>query len=146
MKYKNNPLNIRYRECNNWQGQLSPKKGFCQFVSPYSGYRAAVILLNRYKKHGACTIRQIVSRWAPPSENNTDNYVSFVVSWMNDRVSVMFDFMNGVLYSEDSVISYREDAILLLFAMTVFEQGFYDSSMLNVLELAVVNNFVSDEV
>lgn len=146
MKYKNNPLNIRYRECNNWQGQLSPKKGFCEFKSLYYGYRAAVILLNRYKKNGVCTVRQIVSRWAPPSENNTDNYVSFVVSWMNDRIAVSLPFMNDFIYNENSVITYREDAIFLLFAMTVYEQGYYDSSVRNELELAVVNNFVSDEV
>ena len=43
------------------------------------GIRAACILLMRtYRKKGAKTIRQVVTRFAPPSENNTENYISFV--------------------------------------------------------------------
>jgi hypothetical protein len=36
-------------------------------------------------KHGLRTIRQIVSRWAPPTENNTNAYVRAVAAdtgWM----------------------------------------------------------------
>ena len=76
---KNNPLNIRYSIFNRWRGQSGSKRGFCEFTEMQYGIRAACILLMRtYRKKGAKTIRQVVTRFAPPSENNTENYISFV--------------------------------------------------------------------
>ncbi len=76
----NNPLNIR-RNGTAWKG-LSAKqsdKEFFTFDSPAWGYRAALITLRNYKRlHGLSTIREWVSRWAPPVENDTENYVNFV--------------------------------------------------------------------
>ncbi|MBP5572089.1 MAG: hypothetical protein J6X39_05420 [Bacteroidales bacterium] len=46
------------------------------------GIRAAFVLLHTYstKYHANC-IRDIISRWAPPSENDTDQYVRNVCKW-----------------------------------------------------------------
>ena len=75
----NNPLNIRHSIWNPWRGEAEPCRGFCQFVTLEYGVRAACITLMRsYRKRGLKTIRQVLERWAPPSENNTDNYISFV--------------------------------------------------------------------
>lgn len=36
-------------------------------------------LLKDYQnKHGLTTVREIISRWAPPSENDTENYIKFM--------------------------------------------------------------------
>ena len=48
------------------------------------GYRAAWKTLDSYWKHfkrlrQPFTVRAIISRWAPPSENNTDAYVTTVL-------------------------------------------------------------------
>ncbi len=77
----NNPLNIR-RSKDQWQG-LSKTQGdrsFCQFETLEYGWRAAFHLLTRtyYHKYRLYTIRGIVSRWAPPSENNTEAYIANV--------------------------------------------------------------------
>ena len=77
----NNPLNIR-RTADNWQG-LTPVQtdpAFFQFQSPEYGWRAAFRLLTRtyYCKYGLDTIRKIITRWAPPTENNTAAYISAV--------------------------------------------------------------------
>jgi len=77
----NNPLNIR-RSKDQWQG-LSKTQGdrsFCQFETLEYGWRAAFYLLTRtyYHKYRLYTIRGIVSRWAPPSENNTEAYIANV--------------------------------------------------------------------
>lgn len=77
----NNPLNIR-RSKDQWQG-LSKTQGdrsFCQFEALEYGWRAAFHLLTRtyYHKYRLYTIRGIVSRWAPPSENNTEAYIANV--------------------------------------------------------------------
>ena len=44
------------------------------------GWRAAFVILCRtyYGKYGLKTIRGIVSRWAPPKENNTEAYIRHV--------------------------------------------------------------------
>lgn len=76
----NNPLNIR-RTADKWQGLSSVQSdgAFFQFVSPEYGFRAAfkIIKNNWMKCH---TIHSIVSRWAPPTENNTASYIRVVSS------------------------------------------------------------------
>ena len=79
----NNPLNIR-RSRDKWKG-MAPKQtdpAFVQFQTMAYGYRAAFVLLRTYRqKYGYNTIRKIVKRWAPPSENNTDRYIENVSRW-----------------------------------------------------------------
>ena len=74
----NNPLNIRYNPANRWQGQTGELKGFCVFRSQAYGIRAGYKLLVNYIKNGHNTLEKIISRWAPPTENNTENYIRFV--------------------------------------------------------------------
>ena len=73
----NNPLNIRRNPANQWQGlrPVQADKLFCQFKAMKWGLRAAIKLLDNYIRRGAQTPRQIISRWAPPSENDTASYV-----------------------------------------------------------------------
>lgn len=76
---KNNPLNIRYVKRNNWKGQVGSTRGFCDFVSVEYCVRAfAILVLRSYKKRGIVTISQIISTYAPPSENQTDKYIDYV--------------------------------------------------------------------
>jgi len=61
---------------------LQTDREFVQFVSMPWGYRAAFCLLRTYRtKYGACTIREIISRWAPDVENHTSAYISAVCRW-----------------------------------------------------------------
>ena len=73
----NNPLNIRRNPRNRWRGLRKEQtdKSFCQFTEMKWGLRAAIKLLDNYIRRGAQTPRQIISRWAPPSENDTASYV-----------------------------------------------------------------------
>ena len=92
----NNPLNIRLSK-DKWQGQINPSgnanvndndnnsslKGDAEFVQFYTmeyGWRAAFVILCRtyYGKYKLRTIRDIVSRWAPAKENNTEAYIRHV--------------------------------------------------------------------
>lgn len=81
----NNPANIR-RGCN-WKGLAKQQKDkeFCQFVSMSWGIRALLITLRTYvKKHHLHTVREIITRWAPPSDgNNTEAYIKFVEKAIN---------------------------------------------------------------
>ena len=76
-----NPGNIRLGE--SWLGlrtkQTDPD--FCQFTSMVYGCRALLKLLRTYvEKRGCTTIRKVVERWAPPSENDTTSYVLSVAA------------------------------------------------------------------
>ena len=52
---------------------------FKQFESLAWGYRAVFMLLHTYRvRHGLRTIREMISRWAPPSENHTEAYIRAV--------------------------------------------------------------------
>jgi len=43
------------------------------------GYRAIFKILQTYISNGYNTITKIISRWAPPSENQIQAYIDFVV-------------------------------------------------------------------
>ena len=77
----NNPLNIR-KSADKWQGlsTLQEDKEFFQFETIEWGWRAAFVILCKtyYGKYKLRTIRDIVSRWAPPKENNTPAYIRHV--------------------------------------------------------------------
>ena len=77
----NNPLNIR-RTQTQWKGLRAQQTdaGFAQFETMEYGWRAAFYLLTRtyYHKYRLYTIRGIVSKWAPPVENNTKAYIENV--------------------------------------------------------------------
>ena len=89
-------MNIRLSK-DKWQGQINPSgnanvndndnnsslKGDAEFVQFYTmeyGWRAAFVILCRtyYGKYKLRTIRDIVSRWAPAKENNTEAYIRHV--------------------------------------------------------------------
>jgi hypothetical protein len=73
-----NPGNLR-RSSDPWQG-LAPEqtdREFFQFTSPKWGIRALARTLIVYQDRGGLkTIDQMISRWAPPNENNTGAYVA----------------------------------------------------------------------
>ena len=77
----NNPLNIR-RSKDQWKGMSKTQndRSFCQFETLEYGWRAAFVLLTRtyYHTYRLFTIRAIISRWAPPNENNTRAYIENV--------------------------------------------------------------------
>jgi hypothetical protein len=77
----NNPLNIR-RSKDKWQGlsALQEDSSFFKFETIEWGWRAAFVILCRtyYGKYGLKTIRDLVSRWAPAKENNTEAYIRHV--------------------------------------------------------------------
>ncbi len=79
----NNPLNLRLNKRNGWLGQVgSDEAAFCRFSAMCFGFRAAFITLQTYHdKHQCRTLRQYITRWAPPQENPTQAYVDTVAQW-----------------------------------------------------------------
>lgn len=86
----NNPGNIR-RSSIKWLGlsSLQNDSQFCQFDTLMYGVRALLIVLRTYyNKHNCNTIRKVISRYAPSTENNTEKYIKFV----SDYLSIPPDF------------------------------------------------------
>lgn len=79
----NNPGNIRKNIKFKWRGEVGQDdKGFVKFDSPENGFRAMSIILKKYYRdntnppgtpvngYGLKTIREIIYRYAPPSDKN----------------------------------------------------------------------------
>ncbi|MGF6098879.1 structural protein [Pseudomonas sp. 18175] len=78
-----NPGNIRHSKGVRWQGQavIQSDTAFVRFEGPRWGIRAiARVLITYQDKRRAAdgsridSVREIVGRWAPPIENNTNAY------------------------------------------------------------------------
>lgn len=79
----NNPFNIRNvrkngKVVNNWDGLVNSFNPFCEFVSIQYGIRAGIKLYLNYLKAGHNTVEKFITRFAPPSENKTAEYINFV--------------------------------------------------------------------
>ena len=75
------------------------------------GYRAAFVTLATYLSRSWNTIEKIISRWAPPSENNTQAYISTVVKY------------SGVAADEVLTATSGDKYILIVSAMSFVENG-----------------------
>ena len=109
----NNPGNIR-RSRVRYKGEVRPSRDpdFKEFSTMAYGYRAVFVLLDTYRsRYGLATIRQMLNRYAPPTENFTEGYVRFVTDYA------------GVM--PDEVIDTRseKDMIPIVAAMSKIENG-----------------------
>ena len=109
----NNPGNIR-KSKTIYLGELQPSQdeSFKQFISVDYGYRAMFVLIEHYyRKRGLKTIRQIISRYAPACENNTEAYISQVASICFRSADEEIDITN------------KDEMVLLVSAMSRVENG-----------------------
>lgn len=109
----NNWLNIRISN-NNWQGKRADNTdgAFEQFETPEQGIRAAARNIKTYASRGLNTIKDIISTWAPASDNNnTSSYITNVSRRMGVDPNAQIDVNNPDVMTN------------LLAAMTVSENG-----------------------
>ncbi|HEY9663066.1 MAG TPA: hypothetical protein V6C65_31870, partial [Allocoleopsis sp.] len=65
----------------NVAGIRAPGGGFRTYPNAYEGVADLGDLLQRYGSEGHDTLRKIISRWAPPSENNTNLLIQRASQW-----------------------------------------------------------------
>lgn len=108
----NNPGNIRYTGTE-WRGLATPPSdgAFCIFTHPAFGIRALGMVLRNYNRyHGIRTIKRIIARFAPSSENNTAAYVQSVCKAAGFDDSLQLDLENeAVLLSLIKAIIKHEN-------------------------------------
>jgi len=104
----NNPGNLRVGD--DWKGELgADPDGFIIFSDVSWGLRAlARDLFTKYGR-GLNTVREIITAYAPPSENDTAAYVNFVC----DLVGVV----------PDQMLSYPYDLPRMMKAIIMRENG-----------------------
>lgn len=108
-----NPGNIRLSKVF-YRGEVQPSQdaAFKQFSSMEWGYRAMFVLLDTYaRRYGLNTIRGMISRYAPPSENNTEAYIAAVCEWTGIAADEMLDTRS------------RRDMVPIVVAMSRIENG-----------------------
>ena len=109
----NNPGNIR-RSRVRYKGEVRPSRDpdFKEFSTMAYGYRAVFVLLDTYRsRYGLATIRQMLNRYAPPTENFTEGYVRFVADY------------SGVMPDEVVDTRSEKDMIPIVAAMSKIENG-----------------------
>lgn len=88
----NNPCNIEYNVKNHWVGQTGNDGRYAVFDSVHNGIRAFAHLMHTYATQGFRTVHDIVTKYAPQSENPTADYIDNVADYMsvdpNDVIDV----------------------------------------------------------
>lgn len=105
----NNPGNIRP------QGSAT---GFQSYSTPEQGLAAMDDNLRAYgEKHGINTISGVISRWAPPSENNTPAYISDVSKRLGVAPDAQIDLGNPIVrHALTTAITLHENGPKILTA------------------------------
>ena len=115
----NNPLNVESNANNNWVGKVTPSvdRRFETFKAPEYGFRAGAILLrDTYQgKYGLETVSELIHKFAPSHENDSDHYAEFVAAQL------------GI--SANAPVNLQSDAVLakMIYAMSIMEVGRYYS-------------------
>jgi hypothetical protein len=92
--------------------QPSSDADFKQFVTMGYGYRAIFALLHSYaQRHGLRTIRAMLNRYAPPTENFTEGYIRFVAK------------CSGIDANRPLDTRSRDDMIPIVAAISEIENG-----------------------
>jgi hypothetical protein len=118
----NNPGNIRISPIN-WQGKIGgADRSFETFADPRAGIRALAVNLRTYQNvHGLNTVRQLVTRWAPATENDTGAYVRAVAAAMgvgpDDAINLaerqtLADLVTAIIKHENGRVIYAASEIV----------------------------------
>lgn len=109
-----NPGNIRVSGTR-YRGEVVPShdKVFKQFKTITWGYRAIFVLLHTYRvRHGCTTLRQMIARYAPPVENDTDNYLRCIIRWSGIDADEQLDTCScAVMIPVVAAISRMENGV-----------------------------------
>lgn len=108
-----NAGNIIYNKNNDWVGQIGKAGPFCVFSDAEYGRRASGKILSNHARQKK-TLAQSIATYAPPNENNTDQYIRNVESWTGISRNTLLSSL-----SEDQL----EAASQAIFRMEGWEVG-----------------------
>lgn len=111
----NNPGNLRHGTV--WVGLADQQtdRDFCTFIDPEHGIRAICKVLLTYKAKGLTSISAVISRWAPPNENDTNAYISAVLANVGHTIvdaskyEDAYPLVEGIIKHENGRNVYPKD-------------------------------------
>lgn len=92
----NNPLNLSYLP---GQGALGSDGRFGVYGTMEEGIAAEARQFARYTETGSDTLRKVITRWAPPSDNDTEGYLGSVSRALGMDPNQQIDLHDPVLSS-----------------------------------------------
>ena len=96
----NNPGNLRLTDTT-WPGEVTGKdQAFKTFATPEDGIRGIFTSISKKQARGLNTIEQIINSYAPPSENNTQQYINAVAKQAGLDPTQPLDLSNKDLASK----------------------------------------------
>ncbi|PQQ24783.1 lytic transglycosylase catalytic [Photorhabdus hindustanensis] len=115
----NNPGNL------NFAGQRGATREngegrFARFETAFDGLRALSRQLTLYAKRGLTTVRDIITKYAPPEENDTEGYIAFLAKWLGVDPNAQLNLqdpqmltamMNGIIHRENGRNPYNSELI-----------------------------------
>jgi hypothetical protein len=113
-----NPGNLRYA---GQTGAIGQNKGYAVFASDDAGWAA----LNRQLELNASrgdTLEQFINRYAPPSENDTTNYLQYLVKGLGVGASTLLSQLTGYPATErgqENLTESPQEASMLSPALTL---------------------------
>jgi len=123
-----NPGNIEHTSRYNWRGEIYPpeeREGhvetrFCQFTDHVHGIRALAKILLTYCRHRRAadgspidTVQEVVDRWAPSSENDTEAYANHVRAVLGVNKGEIIDIESPVVLAAlVRAITYHENGMM----------------------------------
>lgn len=119
----NNPLNLNFANQKGAMKEAGKGGRFAAFATPEEGIRAAGNQLLRNKNaHGAKTLGQMISMWAPASENDVPAYIKSVASSLGPGYNA-----NTPVDPNDPEFTAR-----LIQAMGTHENGSFNMSLADI--------------
>lgn len=116
----NNPGNLRKTEIQ-WQGKAAgTDPAYETFVSPEAGIRALALNAKHLQANGAQSVSDLVSQWAPRSENDTAAYIADVAKSMGvspdapvdlNNPATLTSFTNAIISHENGGNPYSPDTV-----------------------------------
>jgi hypothetical protein len=129
----NNPGNIDRVKGVTWKGQNPDQSGdvrFIVFLSPVWGLRALARVLLTYShvypqntERDIDTVREIISRWAPGGENDTEAYVNAVARITGYLPDQTIDVTDPKVMSALVVSIVRQENGRNVYHLDVIEDG-----------------------
>ena len=107
-----NPGNIK-QNADLFIGEIKPSSHplFKEFASNIFGYRAMFKILETYRKKGFITIASIITRYAPPSSNDTVSYINDVAAKTGTDAGAVLNFDKQTLTKLVAAMTWHENGI-----------------------------------
>jgi hypothetical protein len=121
----NNPGNLR-KSPSPWKGKIIPSADpdFEQFYRMEDGARASMKNIQTWFGRGKNTIRKLISTWAPPTENKTENYIQFISNAVGIPDDVEFRLTPELLKELAFQISIMENGRTKYITRNVYEKAY----------------------